>query len=174
MSKYKIDKILFEEKEITKRINELAKQIESDYSSSDEIVCICVLRGGIMFFSDLIKRINKKIKFDFIRISSYEGTSSKGEAKIIQDTLLEIKNKDILIVEDIIDTGKTMNTLISLFKKRGAKSVKTAALLDKPSRRKVECHADYVGFEIDDVFVVGYGMDVDDNFRNLSFVAVIQ
>ncbi len=165
-------KTLLTRGEIEKRIKELAKEIEKDYQGK-ELVVIGLLKGSIVFMSDLIKEINLPLAIDFMSVSSYSGTTSTGVIKISKDTTIDLKDKDILIVEDIIDTGLTLSHVKKLFQDRGVKSLKVCTLLDKPSRRTVEMKGEYVGFEIPDEFVIGYGLDYDQYYRNLPYIGVV-
>lgn len=168
-----IDKILLSEEKIKSRVEELGRQIENDYRDKDLLV-IGILKGGVTFMSDLIRNIDLPLLLDYMDVSSYEGTTSSGEVKILKDLDMPIENKDILIVEDIIDTGNTLNYLTKVFKSRNARSVKLATLLTKPDRREVEVDVSYVGFEIPDLFVVGYGLDYNQIGRNLPFIGVLK
>lgn len=160
--------ILFTEEEIQKRIKELAKKISNDYKDK-EINLICTLKGAIYFTCDLSKNIDKTVKIDFLKVKSYLGKNS-GVVELKSDLLPDIKGKDIIIVEDIIDTGKTLSFLKEYLEEKKPKSIKICTLLDKPSRRVVELKADYVGFEIEDEFVIGYGLDFDEEYRNLKYI----
>lgn len=165
-------KVLIDEKRLKKRVEELAKQIEKDYQDKN-IHLICILKGSIFFFCDLAKYINSNVRIDFIRISSYHNNES-GDIELVEGLLPDIKGEDIILVEDIIDSGKTMNALVPYLTKMNPKSIKVCTLLDKPSRRKYSFEADYIGFEIEDKFVLGYGLDYDQNYRNLHFVGYIE
>lgn len=165
-------KTLLTREEVEKRIKELAKEIEKDYQGK-ELVVIGLLKGSIVFMSDLIKEINLPLVIDFMSVSSYSGTTSTGVIKVSKDTTIDLKDKDILIVEDIIDTGLTLSHVKKLFQDRGVKSLKVCTLLDKPSRRAVEMKGEYVGFEIPDEFVIGYGLDYDQYYRNIPYIGVI-
>ena len=160
--------VLFTEEEIQKRIKELANQISKDYKDK-EINLICTLKGAIYFTCDLSKNIDKTVKIDFLKVKSYLGKNS-GVVELKSDLLPDIKGKDIIIVEDIIDTGKTLSFLKEYLEEKKPKSIKICTLLDKPSRRVVELKADYVGFEIEDEFVIGYGLDFDEEYRNLKYI----
>ncbi|MCF2627446.1 hypoxanthine phosphoribosyltransferase [Fusobacterium mortiferum] len=168
---YTIKTLLIRE-EVEKRIKELAKEIEKDYCGKDLLV-IGLLKGSIMFMSDLIKEMDLPVMIDFMSVSSYSGTTSTGVINVLKDTDISVKDKDVLIVEDIIDTGLTLSHVKKLLEDRGAKSLKICTLLDKPSRRTVEMKGDYVGFEIPDEFVVGYGLDYDQHHRNLPYVGIV-
>ncbi len=165
-------KTLLTREEVEKRIKELAKEIEKDYCGKDLLV-IGLLKGSIMFMSDLIKEMDLPVMIDFMSVSSYLGTTSTGVINVLKDTDISVKDKDVLIVEDIIDTGLTLSHVKKLLEDRGAKSLKICTLLDKPSRRTVEMKGDYVGFEIPDEFVVGYGLDYDQHHRNLPYVGIV-
>ncbi len=165
-------KVLIEEERIQKKVEEIAKKIEKDYEGK-EITLICILKGSTFFTVDLAKKINNNVKIEFIQVSSYgASTVSKGiELKL--DLKESIENKDVIIVEDIIDTGRTLSYLIEHLKDRNPKSLKLCTLLDKPERRVYDVKVDYVGFEIPDKFVVGYGLDYDEIYRNLPYIAYI-
>ena len=165
-------KTLLTREEVEKRIKELAKEIEKNYCGKDLLV-IGLLKGSIMFMSDLIKEMDLPVMIDFMSVSSYSGTTSTGVINILKDTDISVKDKDVLIVEDIIDTGLTLSHVKKLLEDRGTKSLKICTLLDKPSRRTVEMKGDYVGFEIPDEFVVGYGLDYDQHHRNLPYVGIV-
>ncbi|MDF2947871.1 MAG: hypoxanthine-guanine phosphoribosyltransferase [Bacillales bacterium] len=172
--KQDIERILIDEKEIETMINKLGAQITSDYKDRFPLV-IGVLKGALPFMSDLIKKIDTYIEIDFMDVSSYgNSTKSSGEVKIIKDLNTSVEGRDILIVEDIIDTGLTLSYLVDLFKYRKAKSVKIVTLLDKPSGRKVDLGADYLGFQVPDAFVVGYGLDYAEKYRNLPYIGVLK
>lgn len=165
-------KTLLTREEVEKRIKELAKEIEKDYCGKDLLV-IGLLKGSIMFMSDLIKEMDLPVMIDFMSVSSYSGTTSTGVINVLKDTDISVKDRDVLIVEDIIDTGLTLSHVRKLLEDRGTKSLKICTLLDKPSRRTVEMKGDYVGFEIPDEFVVGYGLDYDQHHRNLPYVGIV-
>ena len=172
--KEKVD-ILISENEIHNRILEIADRINKDYEG-EELTLICVLKGGVMFMCDLARRLNLSVRLDFMSVSSYGSeTKSSGVVKIIKDLDDSIEGKNVLVVEDIIDSGNTLSYLIDILKKRGPKSIKLCTLLDKPSRReKKDVFVDYVCFEIEDRFVVGYGLDYDQRYRNLSYIGVME
>ena len=170
--KEKVD-VLISEKEIDNRILEIADRINKDYEG-EELTLICVLKGGVM--CDLAKKLNLNVRLDFMSISSYGSqTKSSGVVKIIKDLDDSIDGKNVLVVEDIIDSGNTLSYLMDILKKRGPKSIKLCTLLDKPSRReKKDVFVDYVCFEIEDKFVVGYGLDYDQRYRNLPYIGVME
>jgi len=166
-----IKQILLTEEQIRTRVKQLAKEIESDYEN--EINCVIVLTGSVIFFSDLVREIKNKIIFHAVKVSSYQNDKSTGQLDYQLDIKDDIKDKDILLIEDIVDTGNTISKLKAHLEKRGAR-VKIAALLDKPSRRTVEVNIDYKGFEIPDYFVVGYGLDYNQHYRNLHYIGVLK
>ena len=163
-------KVLIDEEEIQNRIKEIAEQIEKDYIGKD-IVLICILKGSTFFTVDLAKKINKNVKIEFIQVSSY-GSSTIGSENIELklDLKESIDGKDVIIVEDIIDTGRTLSYLIEHLKGRKPSSLKLCTLLDKPERRIYDVKVNYVGFQIPDKFVVGYGMDFNELYRNLPYI----
>lgn len=169
-----IKEVLVNEEDITKKIKELGQVITEDYKDKD-LVVIGILKGAVIFMSELIKNIELPLIIDFMAVSSYgKSTISTGEVRIIKDLDFSVEGKDLLIVEDIIDTGLTLNYLTDILKKRGASSVKICTLLDKPERRSVEVNVDYLGFEIPDEFVVGYGLDYAEQYRNLPYVGALK
>lgn len=162
--------VLIPREEVEKRIVELGKKITEDYKGKD-LVCIGLLKGSVMFMSDLIKTIDLDICIDFMKVSSYGGgMDSTGVVKILKDVDRDVTGKDVLLVEDIIDTGLTIANVKEFIGNKQPASVKVCTLLDKPSRRKIDVKGDYVGFEIPDEFVVGYGLDLDEKYRNLPYV----
>ena len=165
-------KVLIDEEKLEKRVKELAKEIEEDYKDK-EINLICILKGSIMLTCDLAKNINRNVMIDFLRVSSYENDKSK-TISFVKGLLPDIKGKDIILIEDIIDSGKTMNFLVPLLSKMKPNSIKICTLLDKPSRRTIPFEADYVGFTIEYKFVLGYGMDYNQQYRNLKFIGYIE
>lgn len=165
-------KTLLTREEVEKRIKELAKEIEKDYQGKDLLV-VGLLKGSVVFMSDLIKEIDLPLVIDFMSVSSYSGTTSTGVINISKDTDFDLKGKDVLIVEDIIDTGLTLSHVKELLENRGVNSLKICTLLDKPSRRTVEIKGDYTGFEIPDEFVIGYGLDYDQHHRNLPYIGIV-
>ena len=170
---YVLDKILIKEADIRRRVDELGAQVSVDYCGKQP-VAVCILRGAIPFYADLIRRISLPVTVDTITVSSYGSGTTSGALKVITDMRTDVKGKDVLVVDDIIDSGRTSVALINMLKERGAASVKTCALLDKPSRRVVEIKGDYVGFSIPDEFVVGYGLDWDEKFRNLPHIYTLK
>lgn len=167
-------KTLIDEEKLHKRVDEIAKQIEEEYKGK-EITLVCILKGSVFFTVDLAKRINGDVKLEFIRVSSYnDGTESSGEIKMKLDLKDSIQGKDVIVIEDIIDTGRTLSYLIEYLKMKKPNSVKLCALLDKPDRRTIDVKVDYTGFQIPDKFVVGYGLDCDEKYRNLPYVGYIE
>lgn len=167
-------RVLLKEEEVDKRIEEIGKQISKDYEGK-EVHLICVLKGGVFFTCELAKRITVPVSLDFMSVSSYgAGTVSSGVVKIVKDLDEPLEGKDVLIVEDIIDSGRTLSYLIEILQKRNPNSIRLCTLLDKPERRVVEVDVDYVGFNIPDEFVVGYGLDYDQKYRNLPFIGVVE
>lgn len=169
-----IKKILISHDEIVTATRELGQKLTEDYQGKNPIL-VGILKGSVPFMAELIKHIDTHIELDFMLVSSYHGgTSSSGVINIIKDMDQDIKDRDILFVEDIIDTGKTLKSLKELFEGRQPASVKIATLLDKPEGRLVEIEADYTCFTIPNEFVVGYGLDYDENYRNLPYIGVLK
>lgn len=168
-----IGKPLFTVEQIQNRVREIADAVSSDYEGKD-ILVVGILRGAFMFMSDLVRAIKVPVVIDFIIASSYVKTDSTGEIKIHYDIREDIADKDILLIEDIVDSGVTLNHLRERILARRPKSLKICALLDKKERRLVDVPLDYVGFSIPDEFVVGYGLDYDNNFRNLPYIAIFK
>ncbi len=170
-----IKKIIFTNEEILETCKKLGKEITSDYKDSSDLVLIGLLKGSVPFIGDLIKEIDLMLTVEYMDVSSYHGTtSSSGEVKIIKDLDTPISGKDVLIVEDIIDTGRTLKTVMKLLSDRGAKSVKVVTLVDKPSGRVVDLKSDYVGLEVGNEFIVGYGLDYNEYYRNLNYIGVLK
>ncbi|WP_022820018.1 hypoxanthine phosphoribosyltransferase [Fusobacterium russii] len=169
---YRIE-TLISRAEVEKRIKELAKKIESEYKNKD-LICVGLLKGSVMFLSDLIKEIDLPLQIDFMNVSSYgDETTTSGNVKILKDTDLDVNGKNVLIIEDIIDTGITLEYVLAMFRAKGVSSVKVCTLLSKPERRKVKVFVDYIGFEIPDKFVVGYGLDYTQKYRNLPYIGAV-
>ena len=170
-----IKKILVSEEEIQRRAEELGKQITEDYGSEGKTpLVVALLRGSVPFLAELIKHIDLDIQYDFMDVTSYEGTESVGDIKILKDLDTSVKGMDILIVEDIVDTGRTLSSVVNMLKHKGASSVKIVTLLDKPERRVKDITADYIGFEVANEFVVGYGMDFNQHYRCLPYIGVLK
>ncbi len=167
--------VLLSAEQIQKRITELAAEIEADHPRSDEIHLVGVLKGGFMFLADLIRSMSSRVTIDFMAVSSYgKGTTSSGQVRVLKDLDSSLEGRDIIIVEDIVDTGLTLHYLQDLIKARLPRSVRTACLLSKPSRRQVDVRVDYIGFTIEDHFVVGYGLDYAERYRNLPHIAILK
>lgn len=167
-------KVLISEEELRNKVIELGKKISEDYKGKT-ISVVCVLKGGIMFMVDLVKHISVPVTMDFMAVTSYGNeTSSSGVVKIIKDLDESIEGKDVIVVEDIIDSGRTLSYLIQILRDRRPKSLKICTLLDKPERRVVNVDVDYIGFSIPDAFVVGYGLDYQQIYRNLPYIAVVE
>src|SRR5690349_22406602 len=165
--------VLLSAETIAARIRELAVEIERDYLGDDPIHLICVLKGGFIFVSDLVRAMGPRISMDFIALSSYaKGTTSSGEVRLVKDLDTALSGRDVIIVEDIVDTGLTLSYLQEILRARGPRSLRTACLLSKPSRRKIEVAVEYIGFTIEDHFVVGYGLDYAERYRNLPYIAI--
>ena len=164
-------RVLVSEAEVDKRIEELGRKISEDYAGK-QVHLICILKGGVFFMCELAKRITVPVSMDFMCVSSYgDGTASSGVVRIAKDLDETIEGKDVLIVEDIIDTGRTLNDVVKLLKARGPLSLRVITLLDKPSRRIVDFNPDMALFEIEDRFVIGYGLDCGEMYRNLPYIA---
>ena len=170
-----LEKILLNEDEIVARCKELGQQITQEYKNNEQPpLLVALLKGSVPFLAELIKHIDLDIQFDFMDVSSYEGTESIGDIKILKDLDCSVKNLDILLVEDIVDTGRTLKTVKAMLKNKGAKTVRVVTLLDKPDRRVVAIEADYTGFEIPNEFVVGFGLDFNQKYRNFPFVGILK
>jgi hypoxanthine phosphoribosyltransferase len=170
-----VAEILLSEDQIRAKVVELGKRISSDYAGR-ELTLVSVLKGSLPFMADLMRQIELPLRIDLMEVSSYGGTAteSSGLVRILKDLSAPIDGRDVLLVEDIIDTGLTLNYLIRYLKGKNPNSIKVCSLLDKPARRLVEIPLDYVGFEIPDAFVVGYGLDFGEVYRNLRFVGVLR
>ena len=166
--------VLLTAEAIQRRVAELAAEIERDYPEGDEIHLVCVLKGGFVFMADLIRAMAPRVTVDFIAVSSYaKSTKSSGEVRLLKDLDTGLEGRHVIIVEDIVDTGLTLTYLQDILRARAPKSLRTACLLSKPSRRQVDVAVEYIGFTIEDKFVVGYGLDYAEKYRNLSYIAVL-
>lgn len=166
--------ILISEEEIKKIVKKLGKEITEDYKNKN-LILISVLKGSVVFMADLMREIDLPLKIDFMIVSSYgDKTVSSGKVKIVKDLDIDLSDLDVLMVEDILDTGRTLSSLIEILKTRKPKSLKLCTFLDKPDRRQTMIEADYVGAQIPDEFVVGYGLDFDQKYRNLPYVGVLK
>ena len=167
-------RVLLPEEELNERIQTLGREISRDYEGR-QVHMICVLKGGSFFMCDLAKRISVPVSLDFMSVSSYgSGTKSGGVVKIVKDLDDPIRGKDVIVVEDIVDSGRTLSYLLEMLWARGPRSLRLCTLLDKPERRVVDVDVDYTGFQIPDEFVVGYGLDYDQRYRNLPYIGVVQ
>lgn len=167
-------RVLLTEEDVDRRIQEIGDQISRDYEGR-QVHLICVLKGGSFFMCELAKRITVPVSLDFMSVSSYgSATKSSGVVRIVKDLDEPLKDKDVLVVEDIVDSGRTLSYLLEMLKDRGPKSVRLCTLLDKPERRVVDVHVDYTCFQIPDEFVVGYGLDYDQRCRNLPYIGVVE
>jgi hypoxanthine phosphoribosyltransferase len=165
---------LISEEDVNAKIAQLGAQISRDYEG-ESVFLLCILKGGVFFTTELAKRITVPVSLDFMSVSSYgAGTESSGVVRIIKDLDSSIEGKNVLVIEDIIDTGRTLAYLLENLKQRHPKSLKLCALLDKPERRVSNVEVDYKGFQIPDEFVVGYGMDYDQKYRNLPYIGVVE
>ena len=165
---------LISREELDRRVDELAAEIERDYADSEDLLCVGVLKGSVFFMADLLKRLSRPLVLDFFQTSSYRGeTTAPGEVRIRRDLDHALAGRDVLLIEDIVDTGYTMRTIMALMGFRGARSVRLCVLLDKACKRETPIEIHYRGFEVDDVFLVGYGLDYDDRYRNLPYIGVL-
>lgn len=170
-----IDRVLIPATAIQDRLAELARQIDRDYADADPLLLVGVLKGAYVLIADLARHLQVPSSVDFMAVSSYgSSTRSSGVVRILKDLDTEIEGQHVLVVEDIVDSGLTLDYLVSNLRSRGPASVEVLSLLTKPSRRRVEAPVRYVGFEVDDVFVVGYGLDFDERYRNLSCIATLK
>ncbi len=168
-----VKEVLISENEIVERCRELGVQISEDYADKD-LVIVGLLKGSVPFMAELMKNISIDCEIEFMAVASYSGTESQGDVRIIKDLDRSIQGEDVLIVEDIVDTGKTLLKVKELLYSKGARSVKVVSLLDKPSRRIVDIQAEYVGFTVEDKFVIGFGLDFNQKYRNLPYVGVLK
>ena len=165
---------LLSEDEIREKVRELGGKITADYKNSN-LMLVTVLKGAVVFLADLMRQIDVPAEIDFMVVSSYgSGVKSSGVVKIVKDLDVPLAGKDILIVEDILDSGLTLSYIKELLESRGPRSIRIATLLDKPSRRKVDLQADYIGFSVPDEFVIGYGLDYDEKYRNLPYIGILK
>jgi hypoxanthine phosphoribosyltransferase len=168
-----LPKVLFTAEQINTRVQELGREITCDYARTKPVL-VCVLRGAVVFLADLIRALHIPITVDFIAVASYdENTRSTGVVRLLKDLDDSIEGRDVLVVEDIIDSGRTLEYLLEMLRVRRPRTLKVVTLLDKPSRREMNLAADYVGFQISDVFVVGYGLDLGGEYRNLPYIGVL-
>ncbi len=171
---YAIKEVLCTEQQLREKIAELGAAITKDYAGKD-LLMVSILKGSVMVMADLMRAVDLPLQIDFMNVSSYgSGTETKGAVKILKDLDVDIKGKNLLIVEDILDSGVTLHNLMNLLRQREPASIEICTLFSKPSRRKVEVEAKYIGFEIPDAFIVGYGLDYDERFRNLPYVGILK
>ncbi|MBN6187403.1 hypoxanthine phosphoribosyltransferase [Aneurinibacillus sp. BA2021] len=169
-----IQEVLVTEEEIAEKVRELGRTLSGEYADKNPLV-ICVLRGGAPFMTDLVRRMDIPLEMDFMAVSSYgASTQSSGVVRIMKDLDTSVENRHVIIVEDIIDSGLTLSYLIDIIERRNAASVKVVTLLDKPARRTVDLKPDYCGFQIPDAFVVGYGLDYAEKYRNLPYIGILK
>ena len=166
-------KELISREQLVKRLDELAEELDKEYEGK-EIVVLSVMRGSVFFSVELTLRMRTKMQCEFITLSSYSGTESSGRVKLVQDLRENIEGRDVLILEDIIDTGRSMSFLLDYLKGKNPKSLKLCVLADKPSRREISVPIDYVGFEVPNKFLVGYGFDVDNYYRNIPYIGYVE
>lgn len=167
-------RVLLSEDEIRAKVQEMGKKLSEDYKGKN-LLLVTVLKGAVVFLADLMRQIDVPAEIDFMVVSSYgSGIKSSGVVKIVKDLDVPLAGKDILIVEDILDSGMTLSYIKELLQSRGPRSIRIVTLLDKPARRKVDLQADYVGFEVPDEFVVGYGLDFDERYRNLPYIGILK
>jgi hypoxanthine phosphoribosyltransferase len=167
-------RVLISQQDLDRRVAEIATDIDRDYADCERLICVGVLKGSVFFMVDLLKRLTIPVSIDFFQTASYGSSTSPGEVRIRKDIDLSIRGKDVLLIEDIVDTGYTLRTILDLLRFRGARSVKLCALLDKAAARQVPVQIDYKGFEIEPLFVVGYGLDFDERYRNLPYISVME
>lgn len=167
-------RIMLSEEDVDRRIQEIGEQISKDYAGQ-QVHLVCILKGGSFFMCELAKRIAIPVSFDFMSVSSYGGeTESSGVVRIVKDLDEKLEGKSVIVIEDIVDTGRTLGYLLEMLQQRGPKSLALCTLLDKPSRRIIPVKVDYTGFQIPDEFVVGYGLDYDQKYRNLPYIGVVE
>jgi hypoxanthine phosphoribosyltransferase len=167
-----VQRVLFTEQQIARRVGSLARQIQRDFSGR-ELVVVSLLNGTVLFLADLIRHLNLPLRLDFIGVSSYGAGTESGDLVFTKELRLDVGGRDVLLVDDILDTGKTLSQVMAKLRALRPRRIRTCVLLDKPSRRQHKVRADYVGFEIPNVFVVGYGLDFAERYRNLPFVGVL-
>lgn len=169
-----IEKIFYSEKEIQSVVTQIGRQISVDYRNKD-LLLVSILKGSVLFMTDLMRQIDLPCAIDFMAVSSYvSGTKTSGVVQILKDLSSPIEGKDVLIVEDILDSGLTLDYVMNLLRTRNPKSLRICTLFDKPSRRQAQIKADYVGFEVPDEFIVGYGLDYNEKYRNLPYIGVLK
>lgn len=171
--KKKLGKVLYTQEEIQKRAKEVAAEIDRDFEG-EEVILLCTLKGSIMWFADIMRYLTVDTRIDFISASSYgSSTTSSGVVKIKFDPAINMYNANVIVVEDIVDTGNTLKYVLAKLEERGPKSLKVCTMLNKEPRRTADLHADYVGFEIEDLFVIGYGLDYDQRYRDFPYISYL-
>ena len=165
--------VLISEEQLAEKVRELGAAITADYQGKRPIL-VCILKGSVVFMADLMRAIDLNVDIDFMVVSSYGSGTKSGRFKIVKDLSVDIHDRDVIIIEDILDSGNTLSNLIKLLEYRGATSIKLCALLNKPDRRTAEVTLDYEGFIIPDEFVIGYGLDYDETYRNLPYIAILK
>jgi hypoxanthine phosphoribosyltransferase len=169
-----VDQVLIDQPSLAARVREMAAAIRHDYGAETPVHFLCVLKGAFVFLADLMRATDGPVTCDFLAMSSYGGSStSSGEVRLLKDLDRGLEGRDVIIVEDIVDTGLTLSYMHEILKARSPKSLRTACLLSKPSRRRVDVPVEYIGFTIEDKFVVGYGLDFDEQYRNLPYIGVV-
>ena len=171
---YPTPRTLISEEDIRQRTTEIAAEIDRDFAASDLLICVGVLKGSVFFMVDLLEKVTIPVAVDFFQTASYGAGTSAGEVRIRKDIDISIRGRDVLLIEDIVDTGYTLRTILDLLRFRGARTVKLCALLDKSATREVEVPIDYCGFQIENLFVVGYGLDLDERYRNLTYIGTLE
>ena len=166
-------KVLISEEKINNRLDEIANQLMQEYKGKD-LMFLCILKGSIFFTVELAKRIKNNVQFEFVEVSSYDGHESTGKIKLNKEISSSIEGKDVIVIEDIVDTGRTLSYLKKYLLEKNPATLKICSLLDKPSRRLVPIEADYVGFTIENKFVIGYGLDDEQNYRNLNYIGYVE
>ena len=169
-----LPRVLISVDDLERRITELAAEIDRDYAGGDPILCIGVLKGSVFFMVDLLKQVRTPLEIGFFQTSSYGGGTVAGEIRIRKDVDISVRGRDVLLIEDIVDTGYTLRTIMALLEFRGARSVKLCTMLDKVAAREVDIPIHYSGFQIDNLFVVGYGLDLEERYRNLPYIGVYE
>ena len=169
-----VAKVLFTREEIAEKVKSLANQLKSAYEGKNPLI-LCILKGSLIFTADLVRELDFPCTIDFMQVSSYgQGAKSSGQLKVKKDMDTDINGRDVIIVEDILDTGVTLSNLVPELERRGAKSVALCVFLNKEARRRVDIKADYVGYDIENEFVIGYGLDYDEKYRNLPYIGVLK
>ena len=164
---------LLSEEQVTARVAEMAEEIARDYADCEELVCLGILKGSVFFLVDLVRALPIPVAVDFFQTASYGSDTTPGEVLLKKDVDLSLRGRDVLLIEDIVDTGHTLTTVLSMLRLRRPRSLKLCSLLDKPDRREVDVRIDYLGFSIENRFVVGYGLDYDEKYRNLPYVGYL-